>query len=283
MRKEDLSTPVKPTWCPGCGNHGIFLAVKEAIVQLGIPHEKLVCTFGIGCFGHMCNFLQGYMFEGLHGRSIPVAEAIKLANKELTVIAFGGDGDTYGEGLNHFITGVRANHDVTLIVHDNRVYGLTTGQASPTSEKGYKAKSTPAGVIEEPVNPVALALANKGTFVARGFSGDLRQLVSLIVAGVRHRGFSVIEVLQNCATWNKVNTVRWYKEHVYKLEDDGHDPSDRLAALARALDEERLATGIFFQGERRPYHDELRVEGGEPLVNHDISNVEIGGTMEQFF
>ncbi len=282
ITKEDLATPVKPTWCPGCGDFGIWLAVKQALMQLDAKHEDVVIVYGIGCSGHMCNFVRGYGFEGLHGRPIPVAEGIKLANKKLKVIVVTGDGDTYGEGMNHFISGIRGNHDVTLIVHDNRVYGLTTGQASPTAEKGYKSKSTPTGQIEVPVNPIALAVAQDGSFVARGFSADPQQLIKLIVAGVQHKGFSVIDVLQNCATFNKVNTVTWFKEHTYKLEDEGHDPRDKVAAFTRAIDETRLATGIFYQDEREPYDQDVPGERGVPLVDHDLSEADITRTMNEF-
>ncbi len=280
--KAALETGIKPNWCPGCGNFGIWLALKQALVELDLTHEEVVVVCGIGCHGHMCNFVKAYAFEGLHGRPIPVAEGIKLANKGLKVIVVAGDGDTFGEGMNHFLSGIRGNHDVTLLVHDNRIYALTTGQASPTSQKGYKSKSTPTGVIEVPVNPIALAVAQGGGFVARGFSADPKQLVGLIKAGVQHRGFSFIDVLQNCATFNKLNTVTWFKDHSYKLEDEQHDPSDREKAMLKALDLERLGTGIFYQDKREAYDQDVPAEQGKPLIDHDLDNIDITESMEQF-
>lgn len=283
MKKEDLASPYRPNWCPGCGNYGIWLSLKQALVELGLKQEEVVIVGGIGCHGHLCNFVTAYNFEGLHGRPIPVAEGIKLANKALTVIVVAGDGDTYGEGLNHFLMGVRGNHDITVLVHDNRIYGLTTGQASPTSEKGRISKSTPTGVIEVPVNPLALAIAQGGSFVARGFSADPQQLIALIKAGITHRGFAVIDILQNCATFNKVNTVKWFKEHTYRIEErfKTYRPNDRLKALKLAFDEERLATGILYQDDREAYDEDVPAETA-PLVEHDISNVDITESMQQF-
>ncbi len=282
LSAENVATCNKATWCPGCGNYGIWLALRQALVELKLPQEEVVVVYGIGCHGHMCNMLNTYGFEGLHGRPIPVAEGIKLANKRLHVIVVAGDGDTFGEGLNHFIAGVRGNHDVTLLVHDNRIYGLTTGQASPTSEKGRISKSTPTGVIEVPVNPVALALAQGGSFVARGFSADPKQLIELIKAGIQHRGFSVIDILQNCATFNKVNTVRWFKEHTYRLEEQkGYVPNDRLKALALALDETKLATGLFYQDAREAYDEDVPAEQGVPLVDQPLE-VDLSQTFKRF-
>ncbi|RME32085.1 2-oxoacid:ferredoxin oxidoreductase subunit beta [Candidatus Woesearchaeota archaeon] len=281
ITREDLQSPLKPTWCPGCGDYGIWLSVKQALIQSGYKHEEVCLVYGIGCHGHMCNTLRAYGFEGLHGRPIPVAEGIKLANNRLKVIVVAGDGDTFGEGLNHFIAGIRGNHDITLIVHDNRVYGLTTGQASPTSAKGYKSKSTPQGVIEVPVNPIALAIAAGGSFVARGFAADPKQLTELILRGLEHKGFAVIDVMQNCISFNHVNTVLWFKEHSYHLEDEGHDPSNKIEALKRALDEERLGTGIFYQDSRGAYDAQLAAER-VPLVDHDLSSIDISESMEQF-
>jgi 2-oxoglutarate/2-oxoacid ferredoxin oxidoreductase subunit beta len=283
ISKDELLSPHKPTWCPGCGDFGIWLSLKQALTQIDAKHEDVVIVYGIGCSGNMCMTIHGYGFEGLHGRGIPVSEAIKMVNNKLKVIVVAGDGDTYGEGMNHFLTGIRGNHDVTLIVHDNRVYGLTTGQASPTSEKGYKSKSTPAGTIEVPVNPLALAIVAGGTFVARGFSADPQQLTKLIVDAINHRGFSLVDVMQNCATFNKINTVQWFKEHSYHVEDQGHDPSDKWAALKRALDEENLATGIIYREDvRESYDADLPPDEKAPLVDHDISKIDISETMETF-
>ncbi len=280
ITREDLHCPLKPTWCPGCGNYGIWLSLKQALIESGYQHEDVCLVYGIGCHGHLCNTITAYGFEGLHGRPIPVAEGIKLANNKLKVIVIAGDGDTYGEGLNHFLAGIRGNHDITLIVHNNRVYGLTTGQTSPTSMHGYKSKSTPQGVIEVPVNPLALAIAAGGSFVARGFAADPKQLTQLILQGLEHKGFALIDVMQNCVSFNHVNTVLWFKEHSYRLDEEGHDPTDKLQALARALDEERLGTGIFYQDDRGAYDAQLAAEK-VPLVDHDLAR-DVTAEMEQF-
>ena len=282
ITKDELASPVKPTWCPGCGNFGIFLSLKNALTQLNVDIEDVAIVCGIGCHGHACSFLSGYVFEGLHGRPIPVAEGIKLANKKLKVIVIAGDGDTYGEGMAHFIAGVRGNHDVTLLVHDNRVYGLTTGQTSPTSAKGYKSKSTPSGVIEVPVNPVALAVTQGGGFVAQGFSADPQQLTDIIIKAIAHRGFSVVNILQNCATFNKVNTVTWFKEHTYKVETVKHNPSDKMAALALAFNTDKLPTGIIYQDAREAYDEDLPAEHDPPLAERDTSKRDLTATFKGF-
>ncbi|MBR9692548.1 2-oxoacid:ferredoxin oxidoreductase subunit beta [Candidatus Woesearchaeota archaeon] len=282
IKKECLDTGIKPNWCPGCGNFGIWLALKQALTELDIKHEEVVVVCGIGCHGHMCNFVKTYSFEGLHGRPIPVAEGVKLANKGLKVIVVAGDGDTYGEGLNHFLMGVRGNHDITLLVHDNMIYGLTTGQTSPTSEKGRVSKSTPTGSIEVPVNPIALAIAQEGSFVARSWSADPKQLVGLIKAGITHRGFAHIDVLQNCATFNKINTVTWFKEHIYKLDEAGHDPTNREKAMLKALDLTKLGTGIFYQDKREAYDEGVPAEKGKALIDHDLENIDLTESYTQF-
>ncbi len=279
ITKDELASPHKPTWCPGCGDFGIWLALKNALTQLDLKHEEVVIAYGIGCCSNMCNTLTCYGLECLHGRPIPVAEGVKMANPRLKVIVVAGDGDTFGEGLNHFIAGLRANHDVTLIVHDNRVYGLTTGQTSPTSGKGYKSKSTPQGVIEVPIKPMALAVAAGATWAARGFSANPLQLTALIKEAIGHRGFSVVDVLQNCATFNKVNDVTWFKEHTYDAE---HDVTDPTQALTVALDEERLATGVIFRSDRESYDEGLTADRERPIVDHDISDVDISESVAQF-
>lgn len=276
ITKEDLASPLKPTWCPGCGDTAIWLSLKNALIQLGLKQEEVVIVYGIGCSGNMCNVIRGYGFEGLHGRALPVAEAIKMTNPRLKLIVVAGDGDTLGEGLNHFITACRGNHDVTLIIHDNRVYGLTTGQAAPTSPKGYKSKSTPDGTIETPLKPLALALAADASWISRGFSADPLQLTQLIVDAVKHRGFSIIDVLQNCATFNKVNDITWFKEHTYKAS---HDPKDKAAAYNVAQDQERLATGLIYTDGREPYDADLQEHS---ILNDDLANIDLTETMEEF-
>ncbi|MCX7771350.1 MAG: thiamine pyrophosphate-dependent enzyme, partial [Proteobacteria bacterium] len=214
-----------PSWCPGCGNFGIWYALKNAFNELGFQNHDITMVFGIGCSGNLSNFLKVYGFHSIHGRTLPVASGIKFANHKLNVIATSGDGDGLGIGLGHFIHTCRRNIDITYIIHDNRVYGLTTGQTSPTSPKGFSSKSTPFGVIELPVNPLALAILSGATFVARGYSGEIDHLSSLIVQGIKHKGFSVIDVLQPCVTFNPSYSYPFYNPRVYKLEESGHDPS----------------------------------------------------------
>jgi len=206
-----LETKTNPTWCPGCGNYGILASLKKAIDGLGIePHEVLVVS-GVGCHGHAPQWIRTYGFQTIHGRTLPLAQAAKLANHKLNVIAVSGDGDCYAIGLNHFIHAARRNIDITLLVHNNGVYGLTTGQTSPTSPKGFESKSTPFGCAETPVNPLTLALDAGATFVSRGFAGDPEHLKSIISQAVAHKGFSVVDILQPCVVWNKVNTYDFWR------------------------------------------------------------------------
>jgi 2-oxoglutarate ferredoxin oxidoreductase subunit beta len=237
-----------------------------------------------------------YGIHALHGRTLPVASAAKLVNPKLTVLAIGGDGDGYGIGLGHFIHIMRRNIDLTYIVHNNQIYGLTTGQASPTSEKGFKSKSTPCGVIERPINPLALALSSEATYVARGFAGDVGHLKELIVGGIKHRGFALVDVLQPCVTWNKKNTFEWARESVYRLkvqsakckvevQSSKHNPSDKRAAFARSLEwGEKIPIGLFYQEERLTYSDELDQLAGpdDAVVEHQIDDIDIRKTLEEF-
>lgn len=287
IKATELNTGVKPNWCPGCGDHGIWFALKNALQKINIPHERIVMVYGIGCHGHMCNFLNTYAFEGLHGRPVPVAEGIKMVNNKLKVIVVAGDGDTYGEGMNHFLAGIRANHDVTMIVHNNMIYGLTTGQTSPTSQHGFKSKSTPDGVIEVPVNPLAIGIATGGGFISRGFAGNILHLTDLMVKAIEHDGFSVVDVLQNCVTFNKQNTIRWFNERVYDMEKKGgHDPSDKMQALEKAFEfgekTDKIPIGIFYQDKRESYQDDLSELKELPLVNHPTEGVDLTKTFEKF-
>ncbi len=279
ISQEKLNTGVFPTWCPGCGDFSIFAALKNALIKLDRPIESYAIAYGIGCHGHMANFLNAYNFEGLHGRPLPVAEGIKLANRELNVIAVSGDGDAYGEGMAHFMHVMRRNIDMTYIVHNNMVYGLTTGQTSPTSPKGFRSKSTPEGVIEHPVNPVALAIAQGATFVARGFAGDPAHLAELIIKGIEHRGFAFIDMLQPCVTFNKANTYQWYRERVYKLDEKVHNTSDRMEALKKAFEPDKLPIGIFYQEEAKTYEEQVATQ--TPLVKEPLET-DIKELLESF-
>ena len=261
----------QPTWCPGCGNWGIGSAVKTALVQLNLDPSSVAMVFGIGCSGNMNDFINTYGFHSLHGRAVPTAAGIKLANHKLPVIVVVGDGDCYGEGGNHFIHACRGNHDITVIVHDNRVYGLTTGQAAPTSQKGFKSKSTPDGIIEIPVNPLSLAIVSGATFVAQAFAGNAPQMTEIIKKAVEHEGFSVVNVIQPCVTFNKVNTYQYYLQRIYQI-DKKHDVANQEEALKRALEvnQERFPLGIIYEQEKPAYHNQIpQLGSGKSLVEKD--------------
>lgn len=281
---KEFNTAEKPQWCPGCGNYAILMSVKTALANLGKkPHEVAVVS-GIGCSGKDSHYIRTYGFEGLHGRVLPVASGVKLANRKLTVIGMGGDGDGYGIGLNHVIHSCRRNIDITYIVHNNEIYGLTTGQVSPTSMKGMKTKSTPHGVIEMPVHPLALAISSDATFVARGYTGDMKHLTSILEQAISHKGFALVDVFQICPSWNKVNTPQWFKDRIYNLNDAGHDQSDKIKAYEKALEDvstnyEKVPIGIFYKVSRPSYGDELPQIKEKELVEHDIMNIDMSKTL----
>ncbi len=247
---DDLKTPKVCTWCPGCGNFGIWTAFKQAAVQNGWDNTNTVMVAGIGCHGHINNFVKLSSFEGLHGRPIPVASGIKMVNDRLNVFVFTGDGDCLAEGGNHFIHAARRNQNITVILHDNAIYGLTTGQTSPRSSCGYKSKSTPFGNQDEPVHPLRLALAAGATFLARVFSNDMPTLVDIIIRANNHKGFSLIQILQPCFTFNKEYTSKFYQDNIYKL-DNNHNPKDKEAAFVKLLEwgEKKIPVGIFYQSD----------------------------------
>ncbi|MBT4366177.1 2-oxoacid:ferredoxin oxidoreductase subunit beta [Candidatus Peregrinibacteria bacterium] len=260
----DLQTKTNPNWCPGCGDYGVQASVKGAIVKAGLKTSEVVISSGIGCGSKIPHWVKCYGFEGLHGRPLPVATGIKLANPELTVMAIGGDGDGYGLGMGHLIHSMRRNLDITYVIQDNQIYGLTTGQTSPTSEKGVRTKSTPEGAIEIPVNPIELGLASGATYIARGYAGNLPHLTSLIEGGLKHRGFALIDVFQPCVTFNKVNTYEYFNSRVYTLEDDESfvvagpgDPDARCEASRRGREwGDKIPIGLFYREERPAYGDE---------------------------
>ena len=263
-------TGYKPTWCPGCGNHGIGMALKTALTELGLEPSSVSIVFGVGCSGNMNDFVNAYAIHSLHGRAIPNAIGMKLANHKMPVIVVGGDGDLYGEGGNHFIHNCRGNHDITVIAHDNRVYGLTTGQTSPRSQKGFKSKSTPIGSIEIPFNPLAVAIISGATFVAQAFAGDSIHLASIIKQGIGHKGFSLINVLQPCVSFNKINTYQYYLQHAYKL-DLQYKVDDKNEALKKALEisVERFPLGVLYQTNKPSYTEELSQLTGATLVEKE--------------
>jgi 2-oxoglutarate ferredoxin oxidoreductase subunit beta len=240
-------------WCPGCGNFGILTALKQALVQAQLPPDRICLVSGIGQAAKTPHYLNAHVFNGLHGRALPVATGIALANPDLTVIVESGDGCVYGEGGNHFLAAIRRNIGVTLLVHDNQVYGLTKGQASPTSWPGMVTKAQPHGVFASPFNPVGIAIALRANFVARGFSGDPTGLAQLIRQALAHPGFAFVEILQPCVSFNKVNTFKWYKEHSFAL-DESYDPTDWAAAMKMAFrEDDRLPLGVLWKTNRPPY------------------------------
>jgi len=263
---------LQPTWCPGCGNFGILKALNKALVELEIEPHRVLLVSGIGQAGKLPHYSRGNVFNSLHGRPVPPAIGAKIANPALVVIAVSGDGDAYGEGGNHFIHAARRNHDITYLVHNNQVYGLTKGQASPTSDVGFITKTTPYGATN-PVNPISLAIVSGASFVARGFAGDVEHLSDLIKKGITHRGFALIDILQPCIIFNHKNTFQWYRERVYKLEsENGYDSSDKKAALEKALEwGEKIPIGIIYRKELPVYEDQLPALHKGPLVTQEIA------------
>lgn len=255
---DSIKSPITPTWCPGCGDFIILNSLQKALSDLKLEEENTVIVNGIGCAGNMADFNRCYGFHSLHGRGLASAIGIKLANHDLKVIAIAGDGDIYGEGLAHFIEACRGNHDLTLIVHNNGRYSLTTGQASPTSKKGLKAKSTPTGLIEEPINPLLLALSTSATFVSRGYSAKPLQLTELIKKAIQHPGFALVDVMQLCPSFNKDMGHPWFAPRIYELAETGHNPQDFQQALAKSLEPDKIPLGIYFENPNSvPYHQQV--------------------------
>ena len=269
-------------WCPGCGDFGILAAVQSALAQLSRQPKDILLVSGIGQAAKLPHYVRANCLNGLHGRSLPAAVGAKLANRALTVLVTTGDGDCYGEGGNHFIHTVRRNPDITVIVHDNQVYGLTKGQASPTTETGTITTIQPQGLAIEPIKPLLLALSLGCGFVARGFVGDSDHLASLIVQGVQHPGFSLIDVLQPCVSFNKVNTHAWYKQRIYKLEEvAGYDRTSLPAAFLKAMEcGDHLPLGILYQSENPGYVN--RLTAIDPLVNYEPDSVPFETLLESF-
>jgi 2-oxoglutarate ferredoxin oxidoreductase subunit beta len=269
-------------WCPGCGNFSILKAVKQALVASQLkPHEVLFVS-GIGQAAKSPHYLNANLFNGLHGRSLPVATGAKLANPKLSVIVESGDGCNYGEGGNHFLAAIRRNIDVTLLVHDNQVYGLTKGQASPTTQEGFVTKAQPEGVISAPFNPIAVAVAMQAGFVARGFAGSIDHLSELIQQGIAHRGLALVDVLQPCVSFNKVNTFAWYKDRCKPLPPT-HDTTDweKAMKVARQWGDE-IPIGIIYRNERPSFDEQLPVLDQGPLVGRDVDQETLKKILEGY-
>ena len=280
---ENYNSTVPNAWCPGCGNFGILQAVKKALIELEIEPYRLLFVSGIGQGPKLPHYTRGNVFNGLHGRTLPVATGAKIANHELTVIGIDGDGGAYGEGVGHLLASMRRNVDITYLAHNNQVYGLTKGQASPTSDTGFVTRTTPSGA-GQPLNPVALALASNASFVARGFAGDIDHLSDIIRAGISHRGFSLIDILQPCVSFNPKNTYQWYRERVYRLDDESdYNPEDRQAALTRAEEwGDRIPIGIIFKKERPVYEEQLPALKEMPLVRQELDPQKFEGLLSEF-
>lgn len=277
----DMPKETDMAWCPGCGNFPILNIVKMALSELDIlPQDVVICS-GIGQAAKTPHYLRVNYFNGLHGRALPPATAIKIANPKLTVIAESGDGDTYGEGGNHFIHAIRRNPDITSIVHNNMVYGLTKGQASPTSEKGMKTPVQVGGVVLEPFNPIATALTLGATFVARVFSGDIMQSKEIIKAAIQHKGYALVDVFQPCVVFNKQNTYQWFKQNTYYL-DETHDKEDKMKALALAFELERMPLGILYQVTGRPSYETLVRSGDDALHKRAFDETKLNELIKSY-
>ena len=269
-------------WCPGCGNYSILAMIKQAVAELSIQPKNLVVACGIGQAPKTPHYFNTNMFNGLHGRALCAATAIKASNPSLTVIAEGGDGDMYGEGGNHFIHTIRRNPDIAHLVHDNMVYGLTKGQASPTSPRGFKTPVQVDGVILEPFNPCAVAVALDASFVARAFAGDIEQTKDIVKKAILHKGYALVDIFQPCVTYNKVNTFKWFKDNTYYL-DASHDPHDRKAAFDLATRTDRYPLGIFYVNESKtPFEEACGAYRTDPrpLFERTLDNQKLVALLE---
>jgi 2-oxoglutarate ferredoxin oxidoreductase subunit beta len=272
-----------PAWCPGCGNFGILNAFKASVVELGIEPHQFIIVSGIGQAGKLPHYLKCNTFNGLHGRTLPVATGFRLSNHDMLVIAVTGDGDCYGEGGNHLIHAVRRNVNVKLFVHDNQIYGLTKGQASPTTMPGTVTENQPFGVFSDQLNPVALAVALGCSFVARGFVGDMEHLKILMKEAILHKGFSLVDIFQPCVTFNKINTFEWYRQRVYQIEPE-YNPEDRVEAFRKALEwGDRIPIGVIYKSNRPMLEERIPIIKDIPLVKQTFDMSKIESTLKEFF
>lgn len=285
--KKDLSqhyTQSTPNWCPGCGNYGIWVAFKNALQELKLPAHKVVLIGDIGCSGKLAYWTDYNGFAGLHGRSIPIAEGVKMANSDLTVIVIGGDGGLLGEGLQHFLHACRRNVNITVILHNNQVYGLTTGQTSPTSDPGYQSSTTPDGSYETPLNPSLLALTAQATFVSAGFAGNTTHLAQVIKSAILHPGFALVDVYQPCVTYNYINTYEYYSKRVYDITTTPYKPDNRVRAMKKSMEIEagqKFPIGVLFQDTNKPSLQANIQNMVAPLVKQSIHNISVKSLFEQ--
>ena len=263
---------IDPDWCPGCGDFGVVKGLKMAAASLGIQPENLCTVSGMGCSSNLPGYVHAYGVHSLHGRAVAVASGIKFANHKLNVVITGGDGDGYGIGLGHFVHAMRRNLDLTYIVMNNQIYGLTTGQASPTTMKEVQTKSTPRGNVETPINPLALAIVSGATYVSRAFSGDPKHMADTIAGGIAHKGFALIDVFSPCVTYNKINTYPWFRKRVYRLEESSeYDPTNFQEALNRAYEwGDRIPLGLIYKDEQPTYEESEPALKEEPLAHQKL-------------
>jgi len=279
---KDYAESIPIAWCPGCGNLAILQALRKALVDLAIEPHQILFVSGIGQAPKLPHYTHGNVFDGLHGRTLPAATGAKIANNELIVIGIDGDGGAYGEGIGHLLATMRRNVNITYMAHNNQVYGLTKGQASPTSDTGFITRTTPLGASQS-LNPLALALASDVSFLARGFAGDVEHLSGLLKMGIEHRGFALIDILQPCVSFNHRNTFQWYRERVYKLEDQGYDPRDKTAAFVKAQEwGDRIPIGLIYRKERLVYEEQLPALKEMPLVKQKIDPLQFEALLDEF-
>ncbi|MCY1575375.1 2-oxoacid:ferredoxin oxidoreductase subunit beta [Staphylococcus pettenkoferi] len=269
---KDFRNNVKPNWCPGCGDFSVQAAIQKAAANIGLEPEEVAIITGIGCSGRLSGYINAYGVHGIHGRALPLAQGVKMANRDLTVIASGGDGDGYAIGMGHTIHALRRNMNMTYVIMDNQIYGLTKGQTSPSSAPGFVTKSTPKGNIEKNVAPLELALSSGATFVAQGFSSDIKNLTKLLEDAINHDGFSFVNVFSPCVTYNKVNTYDWFKEHLTNIDDiEDYDATDKEQAMANVLKYDSLLKGIVYQDTETPsYESQIEQLDETPLAKKDI-------------
>lgn len=271
--KFKFDTAVENTWCPGCGNFGIQDSLKQALYELNLDPKDVLVVSGIGQAAKMPHYINSNGFNGLHGRALPAALGAHIANPSLKIIVSSGDGDSYGEGGNHFLHNIRRNIDIVHMVHNNQIYGLTKGQGSPTTDPGQKTSLQTDGVILDPINPIALAISLNCSFVARAFSGDAQQLKDILKQAMEHKGYSYIDILQPCISFNKVNTYKWYKERAFYL-DESYDPFDRVKAFETSLKwgDGGIALGVIYKNPKLPYLERLSVKPSE-VTSDPISSI----------
>lgn len=280
MSTQNYNTKILPTWCPGCGNFGILSAIKHSLKKQNLSPDGVLIVSDIGCSGNMADFINTYRIHALHGRAISVGVGAYLAHHNFPIIISGGDGGIYGEGVEHLIKACQANYNITAIVHNNNLYSLTSGQRSPTSERGKKTKSTPQGVIEIPFEPLQTAIIHDAGFVARGFAGDIPYLSELITAAIQHPGFALIDVFQSCPTLNLDRPFAWYKERIYRLKT--FKGFSKTLALSKIEDQQKIVTGVLYRSTRPAFHTLLPQLQEKSLLNQSIKQINIADLLKTF-